>query len=118
MELRDLSYFLACVDNGSVTRAARQVHAAQPTISHALARLESELGVRVLERGARAPSIGGACRRAGWFGRSRKRLARTAQTVRGAERVCESPATGIGGVCGCLSRRRAIRAHARGREDR
>jgi len=55
MELRDLSYFLACVDSGSVTRAARRVHAAQPTISHALSRIESELGVRVLERGARAP---------------------------------------------------------------
>src|SRR4051812_39251558 len=55
MELRDLSYFLACVDSGSVTRAARRMHAAQPTISHALSRLESELGVRVLERGARAP---------------------------------------------------------------
>lgn len=55
MELRDLSYFLACVDAGSVTRAARQVHVAQPTISHALARLEAELGTRILERGARAP---------------------------------------------------------------
>ena len=55
MELRDLSYFLACVDHGSITRAAREVHAAQPTISHALSRLETELGVRVLTRGARAP---------------------------------------------------------------
>jgi DNA-binding transcriptional LysR family regulator len=55
MELRDLEYFLACVESGSVTRAARRVHVAQPTLSHALARLESELGVRVLERGARAP---------------------------------------------------------------
>src|SRR3954465_6984974 len=55
MELRDLSYFLACIDSGSVTAAARQVHAAQPTISHALSRLEAELGVRVLDRGARAP---------------------------------------------------------------
>jgi DNA-binding transcriptional LysR family regulator len=55
MELRDLEYFLACVDSGSVTRAAQRVHVAQPTLSHALARLESELGVRVLERGARAP---------------------------------------------------------------
>ena len=55
MELRDLSYFLACVETGSVTRAARQVHVAQPTLSHALARLEAELGVRILERGARAP---------------------------------------------------------------
>jgi len=55
MEFRDLSYFLACVDNGSITGAARRVHAAQPTISHALSRIEAELGVRVLERGARAP---------------------------------------------------------------
>jgi len=55
MELRDLEYFLACVEAGSVTRAARRVHVAQPTLSHALARLEAELGVRVLERGARAP---------------------------------------------------------------
>ena len=55
MELRDLSYFMACVEAGSITRAARLVHAAQPTISHALARLEAELGVRILERGARAP---------------------------------------------------------------
>ena len=55
MEIRDLEYFLACVDAGSITRAARKVHVAQPTLSHALARLEAELGVRVLERGARAP---------------------------------------------------------------
>jgi DNA-binding transcriptional LysR family regulator len=55
MELRDLEYFLACVQAGSITRAARTVHVAQPTLSHALARLEAELGVRVLERGARAP---------------------------------------------------------------
>ena len=49
MELRDLSYFLACVDCGSVTAAARREHAAQPTISHALSRLEAELGVGVDE---------------------------------------------------------------------
>ena len=55
MEVRDLEYFLACVEAGNVTRAARKVHVSQPTLSHALARLESELGVRILERGARAP---------------------------------------------------------------
>lgn len=55
MELRDLEYFLACVETGSVTLAARRSHVAQPTLSHALARLETELGVRLLERGARAP---------------------------------------------------------------
>jgi LysR family transcriptional activator of glutamate synthase operon len=55
MDLRDLEYFLAVVDASSVTGAARRVHAAQPTLSHALARLEGELGERLLERKARSP---------------------------------------------------------------
>jgi DNA-binding transcriptional LysR family regulator len=55
MDLRDLEYFLAVVEAKSVTLAARRVHAAQPTLSHALARLETELGERLLERKARAP---------------------------------------------------------------
>ncbi len=50
MELRDLRYFLACVDEGNVTRAGLRVHAAQPTLSHALRRLEQETGTRLLER--------------------------------------------------------------------
>ena len=55
MELRDLEYFLAIVEARSVTLAARRVHAAQPTLSHALSRLEAELGERLLERKARSP---------------------------------------------------------------
>ena len=55
MDLRDLEYFLAVVEAKSVTLAARRVNAAQPTLSHALARLENELGERLLERKARAP---------------------------------------------------------------
>lgn len=55
MELRDLEYFLAVVDSQNVTLAARRVHVAQPTLSHALARLEAELGARLLERKARSP---------------------------------------------------------------
>jgi len=50
-----LEYFLAVVEAKSVTLAARRVHAAQPTLSHALARLEAELGERLLTRKARAP---------------------------------------------------------------
>lgn len=50
MELRDLTYFLACLDEGHLTRAARHLHVAQPTLSHALARLELEAGERLLER--------------------------------------------------------------------
>jgi DNA-binding transcriptional LysR family regulator len=54
MDLRDLDYFLAIVEAKSVTLAARRVHAAQPTLSHALARLEAELGERLIERKARS----------------------------------------------------------------
>ncbi|MBN1610800.1 MAG: LysR family transcriptional regulator [Polyangiaceae bacterium] len=50
MELRDLTYFLACLDEGHLTRASRRLHVAQPTLSHALARLEAEAGERLLER--------------------------------------------------------------------
>jgi DNA-binding transcriptional LysR family regulator len=50
MELRDLAYFLACLDEGHLTRAARRLHVAQPTLSHAIARLEAEAGERLLER--------------------------------------------------------------------
>ena len=50
MELRDLGYFLACLDEGHLTRAAKRLHVAQPTLSHALARLEVEAGERLLER--------------------------------------------------------------------
>ena len=50
MELRDLRYFLACVDEGSVTKASRRVHVAQPTLSHALRRLEVSAGAALLER--------------------------------------------------------------------
>ncbi len=55
MDLRDLEYFLAVVEAKSVTLAARRVHAAQPTLSHALSRLENELGERLLERKGRRP---------------------------------------------------------------
>lgn len=50
MELRDLRYFLACVDEGNVTRAGQRIHVAQPTLSHAIRRLEQETGTRLLER--------------------------------------------------------------------
>jgi DNA-binding transcriptional LysR family regulator len=50
MELRDLEYLLACVDAGSFTRASREVHVAQPTLSHAMKRLEDELGRPLLHR--------------------------------------------------------------------
>ena len=50
MELRDLEYFLACVETGNLSRAAAKLHVAQPTLSHAIARLEKDLGKQILHR--------------------------------------------------------------------
>jgi len=52
LSLQDLRYFVAIVEAGGVTLAARRCHAAQPTLSHALARVESAVGEPVLSRGA------------------------------------------------------------------
>src|ERR1700729_2734510 len=50
MDERRLSYFLAVVDEGSVTRAARRLHVAQPSLSQAVRALESELGAELFHR--------------------------------------------------------------------
>jgi len=63
MELRDLEYFLAVVDTGSLTLAARQKGLSQQALSKSLARLEGELGVLLLERtpkGVRVTRMGEA----------------------------------------------------------
>lgn len=50
MELRDLKIFLCIVEEGGVSAAARYLHVAQSGVSEAVARLERELGARLLER--------------------------------------------------------------------
>lgn len=74
VDLRDVRYFAAVVEQGSLSRAADVLKVSQPTLSHAIARLEdglggavwrrtqnrragvvpTELGQKVLERGGRA----------------------------------------------------------------
>jgi LysR family nitrogen assimilation transcriptional regulator len=53
MELRQLRYFVAIADCGSLTKAAEQVFVAQSALSHQLAQLESELGASLFERSRR-----------------------------------------------------------------
>jgi DNA-binding transcriptional LysR family regulator len=48
--LRQLQYFVAVVDLGSFTKAAKELHVAQPSLSKQLATLEAELGGPLLER--------------------------------------------------------------------
>jgi DNA-binding transcriptional LysR family regulator len=50
MNLRQLRYFLAIVEEGSVTRAAQRLFVAQPSISQQMRALEAELGGQLLER--------------------------------------------------------------------
>jgi LysR family transcriptional regulator, hca operon transcriptional activator len=54
MELRHLRYFVAVAEEGSLTNAAeRRLHTAQPSLSRQIRDLELEVGVPLLERGAR-----------------------------------------------------------------
>lgn len=50
VDLRLLSYFRAAVEAGNITQAASNLHVAQPTLSKALRLLETQLGVRLLDR--------------------------------------------------------------------
>lgn len=52
MELRQLRYFVAIVDHGSLSRAARVLHIAQPALTQQLQQLEDELGAQLLHRSA------------------------------------------------------------------
>jgi len=48
--LRQLEYFVAAGEAGSITEAARRTHGSQPTVSSAVARLEKALGVELFVR--------------------------------------------------------------------
>ena len=52
-DLRSLRYFLAIADAGSFTRAAERLHLSQPTLSHQIKRLESQLGTSLFDRSGR-----------------------------------------------------------------
>jgi LysR family transcriptional activator of glutamate synthase operon len=57
MELRQLRYLLALADEGSFTRAARTTSVAQPALSRQIQKLESELGLPLVDRTTRRVTI-------------------------------------------------------------
>jgi LysR family transcriptional regulator, nitrogen assimilation regulatory protein len=63
MKLRQLRYFVSIVDAGSFSRAAQVAHVAQPALSQQIAELENQLGVSLLQRGARGVRATAAGRR-------------------------------------------------------
>jgi LysR family hca operon transcriptional activator len=63
MELRHLRYFIAVAEEGSLTNAAeRRLHTAQPSLSRQIRDLELEVGVKLLNRGARGIELTAAGR--------------------------------------------------------
>lgn len=50
MDITQLQYFRTVAETGSFTRAAEQLHMTQSALSKSIARLESEVGLRLFER--------------------------------------------------------------------
>lgn len=53
MDLRLVSYFVAVIDHGGVTKAAQALFIAQPSLSQAIRSLERQLGVELFDRSGR-----------------------------------------------------------------
>lgn len=57
MEFRQLSYFIAVTETGSISAASRRVHVAQPALTRQIRLLEDDLGTQLLKRHARGVSL-------------------------------------------------------------
>jgi len=85
MELRQLEVFVAVAEELHFGRAARRMHLSQPALTQAIARLERDLGVRLLERTSRHVALTDAG--AALLGRARPVLADVDDAVRLVQRT-------------------------------
>lgn len=53
MDIKQMLYFKTIVEEGTISKAAKRLHMAQPPLSMQLKQLETELGVQLLKRGHR-----------------------------------------------------------------
>lgn len=57
MDVKQLRYFIAITEEGSISKAAKRLHMAQPPLSQQLKALEAELGIELFERNTRKLEI-------------------------------------------------------------
>jgi DNA-binding transcriptional LysR family regulator len=99
VELRQLEYFLAVVEEGSFTRAAARVYMVQSSLSASLLSLERELGSELFIRGHRGAELtdagraflGPARAALGQVDRARDAVAEVTGLLRGSVRVATVP---------------------------
>jgi DNA-binding transcriptional LysR family regulator len=88
MELRQLEYFVAVVEEASFTKAAARVHVAQPGVSAQVRKLEKELGQALLDRSGRQVRLTDA-------GAAVLPYARAALAAAGSARLAVQELTGL-----------------------
>ncbi|MFI5717762.1 LysR family transcriptional regulator [Nocardia sp. NPDC051750] len=85
MELRQLEYFVAVADLGSVSAASERLFVTQPAISRQIARLEQELGVHLFHRTSGGLKLNAAGQRLYPMARDiQHRVTRSAQVMKAA----------------------------------
>ena len=57
VDLRSLDVFVAAIDAGGMTAAARRLGTTQSAVSQTIANLESALGVQLIDRAVRPPKL-------------------------------------------------------------
>ncbi len=92
MDLKQLSYFTAVVEEGTISAAARRLHLTQPPFSAQMKLLEEEAGCVLFERGSRQIRLTAAGQML--YGRAKKMLELADITVRELQDYQE----GTGGV--------------------
>src|ERR1700730_10012754 len=89
MELRHLRYFIAVVETGSLTEAAkRRLHTSQPSLSRQIKDLEDQVGAELLSRSVRGVELTDAGR--AFIGHARLALTQVDAAVEAARRVAQA----------------------------